>query len=87
MPTEHEAQRGLDAGVRLPAVAGAFYPANPATLAAEVAEFLHAAEAGLERPAPVALTAPHAGYVYSGAKSRLCASILARSRPEDIEGL
>jgi AmmeMemoRadiSam system protein B/AmmeMemoRadiSam system protein A len=60
-------QQGL---VRPPAVAGAFYPANPATLAADVAEFLKAAETRLprgKRAAPAALIAPHAGYIYSGA--------------------
>ena len=69
-------QQELDGAVRSAAVEGAFYPANPATLAAEVGEFLRIAEARLgaaprpgddERPAPVALIAPHAGYVYSGA--------------------
>lgn len=49
------------------AVAGAFYSADPATLAVEVQGYLHEAGvpvAGL-RP-PKAIIAPHAGYVYSG---------------------
>ena len=63
-------QQKPDSNIRQPAVAGAFYPADPAVLADDVGEFLRAAEARLgkgERPAPVALIAPHAGYVYSGA--------------------
>jgi len=54
--------------VRAPAVAGSFYPADPAELRAQVARYL--AEAGpapRDEPLPKALVAPHAGYVYSGA--------------------
>ena len=48
------------------AVAGMFYPASAAELSRQVDELL-AAVAGRERaPAPKALIAPHAGYVYSG---------------------
>jgi AmmeMemoRadiSam system protein B len=51
--------------VRPAAVAGRFYPADPARMRAEVARFL--AEAGAPATAaPAALIAPHAGYVYSG---------------------
>jgi len=54
--------------VRPAAVAGMFYPAAPAALAADVRAHLAGAAA---RPAetaatPKALIAPHAGYVYSG---------------------
>jgi AmmeMemoRadiSam system protein B/AmmeMemoRadiSam system protein A len=51
--------------VRPPAVAGQFYPGDPVKLEAAVKAFLSAAEppAG---PRPVALVAPHAGYIYSG---------------------
>lgn len=51
-------------GVREPAVAGSFYPADPEALRSNVEALLHAA-----KPAPLnpkALIAPHAGYVYSG---------------------
>jgi AmmeMemoRadiSam system protein B len=49
---------------RPPAVAGLFYPDDPAALRATVARLLDEhAETG---PAPKALIAPHAGYVYSG---------------------
>lgn len=51
--------------IRNPAVAGTFYPGDPATLRAEVQRLLmeNPVAAG---PAPKALIAPHAGYVYSG---------------------
>jgi AmmeMemoRadiSam system protein B len=54
--------------VRPAAVAGMFYPAAPAALAADVRAHLSRA---VERPAgaatvPKALIVPHAGYVYSG---------------------
>jgi AmmeMemoRadiSam system protein B len=49
--------------VRAPAVAGSFYPENPIELAAEVSRLLGQAAPG---PAPKALIAPHAGYIYSG---------------------
>ncbi len=52
--------------VRLPAVAGAFYPANAGELANMVDGFLAAAKVP-EVNEPVALVVPHAGYVYSGA--------------------
>jgi hypothetical protein len=51
--------------VRAPAVAGAFYPADPRALANAV-DGLLAAAGGRAGPAPKALVAPHAGYVYSG---------------------
>lgn len=46
------------------AVAGRFYPAEPARLAADVARLLASDEPA--RPA-IGVVAPHAGYVYSGA--------------------
>jgi len=50
--------------VRPPAVAGAFYPANPATLTQLIDGYLAKAER-LE-PEPSILIVPHAGYVFSG---------------------
>ena len=50
---------------RKPAVAGTFYPADAEELAAAVDAAL-AAAVSLDEPAPKALIAPHAGYVYSG---------------------
>ena len=50
---------------RPPAVAGMFYPGDPATLARDVDDALAVARTPAG-PAPKALIAPHAGYVYSG---------------------
>jgi len=68
--------------VRDPAVAGSFYPADPRRLEAEVARLLAQVPASGE-PAPKALIAPHAGFVYSGA---VAASAFAELRgcPEGI---
>ena len=45
------------------AVAGSFYPRDPAKLAAQVDGYLAPATPG---PPPKAIIAPHAGYIYSG---------------------
>lgn len=55
--------------VRVPAVAGAFYPATSTALEAVVDAHLADARARAgtaPRPAPKAVIVPHAGYVYSG---------------------
>jgi AmmeMemoRadiSam system protein B len=54
---------------RQPAVAGRFYPRDPAQLAREVEAYLEVTgRADVVPPAPaVAVMAPHAGYVFSGA--------------------
>jgi len=51
--------------VRLPAVAGRFYPSNPAELEAQITQMLDSAvDQQLTRRK--ALIVPHAGYIYSG---------------------
>lgn len=50
--------------VRLPAVAGTFYPNDPVALRRTIDRFL--ASAKQVAAAPKALIAPHAGYIYSG---------------------
>ena len=50
---------------RRPAVAGRFYPREPARLASEVAADIAEARCG-NACAPKAIIAPHAGYMYSG---------------------
>jgi AmmeMemoRadiSam system protein B/AmmeMemoRadiSam system protein A len=50
--------------VRPPAVAGAFYPANPVELTQLIDGYL--AEAERLEPEPSIVIVPHAGYVYSG---------------------
>jgi MEMO1 family protein len=62
--------------VRNPAVAGMFYPAEPARLRAAVERYLESAES--RGSVPKAIIAPHAGYVYSGA---IAASAYARLTP------
>ena len=52
--------------VRKPAVAGAFYPADPETLRKLVDSFLARAESSLVDGQIYALVSPHAGYPYSG---------------------
>lgn len=49
---------------RRPAVAGLFYPADPAQLRGQLTRLLGDATAA--GPPPKALIAPHAGYIYSG---------------------
>jgi hypothetical protein len=49
---------------RLPAVAGAFYPADPKQLHAMLDQYLNDAETVAK--APKAIIVPHAGYIYSG---------------------
>ncbi len=49
--------------VRLPAVAGRFYEANPSLLKREIEAYLIP---GLPKEAAIAAVCPHAGYMYSG---------------------
>lgn len=71
---------------RRPAVAGTFYPADPAALRQTVEGFLAGVrspaggEAAGARRAPKALIAPHAGYVYSGSTAALAYARLAPAR-------
>jgi AmmeMemoRadiSam system protein B len=51
--------------IRKPAVAGSFYPSDPGVLRTTVVTLLAEAR-GWHGAAPLALVAPHAGYVYSG---------------------
>jgi MEMO1 family protein len=62
--------------IRAAAVAGMFYPADPAELTRMLQGYLAAAEAVPLRPK--ALIAPHAGYIYSGA---IAASAYALLQP------
>ena len=62
---------------RSAAVAGLFYPGDPQALAAEVAGYLSEVPPA-QAPAPKAIIAPHAGYIYSGP---IAASVYARLAP------
>jgi AmmeMemoRadiSam system protein B len=65
--------------IRPAAVAGSFYPGEPARLASEVAVHLKgAARAPAFARAPKAIIAPHAGYIYSGP---IAGSVYARLAP------
>jgi len=61
---------------RPPAVAGAFYPGDPATLSATVDQLLADTEA-VSGSQPKALIVPHAGYVYSGSTAATAYATLA----------
>jgi hypothetical protein len=62
--------------IREPAVAGMFYPDDPATLRRMIDDFLSEATTN-NAPPPKAIIAPHAGYIYSGP---VAASAYARLR-------
>ena len=65
-------------GVRQPAVAGTFYPANPVTLSADIRRYLSDCDA--RAAVPKALIVPHAGYVYSGPVAARAYTLLAAAR-------
>jgi AmmeMemoRadiSam system protein B len=65
--------------VRLPAVAGQFYPDNPEELRSMVNGFLAKAETASGK-IPKAIIAPHAGYPYSGPVAGSAYACLARGR-------
>jgi AmmeMemoRadiSam system protein B len=69
--------------VRPPAVAGRFYAGEPRRLEAEVADLL-ASAANSPGPAPKALIAPHAGYIYSG-RVAACAFASLQNSAKGIE--
>ena len=60
------------------AVAGSFYPGEPAVLAADIAAFLADVAPPAGAHPPKAIIAPHAGYIYSGA---VAAAAYARIAP------
>jgi MEMO1 family protein len=68
--------------IRPPAVAGTFYPADPAVLRQQIAGFL--ADADNAPPTgsapPKAIIGPHAGYIYSGAVAARAYARLAAAR-------
>ena len=63
--------------IRQPAVAGMFYPNDPEQLRTMVRQFL--ASAPVLGPAPCAMVAPHAGYVYSGYTAACAYRTLAKA--------
>lgn len=67
--------------VREPAVAGKFYPADPVKLRRAVNFYLDHAVAP-DGVKPLAIVAPHAGYVYSG---QICADAWRQAREHDYD--
>ncbi len=63
--------------IRQPAVAGAFYPADVATLRQSLAQLMQPPNSPAGAQRPKALIAPHAGYVYSGRVAGLAYARLA----------
>lgn len=67
--------------VRMPAVAGMFYPGDADTLRSEVTEFFESASSVKATDGVQAVIVPHAGYVYSGATA---AKAFATIRPDAV---
>lgn len=67
--------------VRLPAVAGTFYPEDPVVLRDMVRGFLREAVPCQGGP-PLAMVAPHAGYIYSGYTAACGYRCLEKSQPD-----
>lgn len=72
--------------VRPPAVAGRFYPANPAELTQQINGFV-SAYAGREKKTARGCLTPHAGYKYSGAVAASVFAALALPRRIIILGV
>ena len=72
--------------LRLPAVAGRFYPFNPAELTAVIAHFTEI-EPHTKKVAARACLLPHAGYVYSGSVAGAVLSRIALPRKILILGV
>ncbi len=68
------------AATRPAAVAGTFYPADPAALNVQIARYLADVPPRHRAPAPKLLVVPHAGYVYSGPVAAHAYALLARWR-------
>ncbi len=69
-----------NSSVRLPAVAGLFYPDDPRELRTTVRKYLsHARAVDLPAP-PRAYIVPHAAYVYSGSVAACCYALIAAQR-------
>ena len=69
----------MNTKVRPPAVAGLFYPGDPAELRDSISDYLAQAPTAAG-PAPKALIVPHAGYIYSGVIAAAAYSQVAHQR-------
>lgn len=66
--------------IRDPAVAGMFYPDQPARLRKDLEQMLRESPPATDAPLPKAVIVPHAGYVYSGTVAASVYRRLARAR-------
>jgi AmmeMemoRadiSam system protein B len=71
-----------ESGIRHPAVAGTFYPDDPAVLNKELDALLGPAELNPTKGNVVGMILPHAGYAYSGYTASLGYKLLAK-KPVD----
>lgn len=69
-----------NASVRQPAVAGLFYPDDPAELRESVTSYLAHAAAPAVPKSPSAFIVPHAGYVYSGSTAAVAYRALGSAK-------
>lgn len=77
--TEQGNAENVSTKVRPPAVAGLFYPDDPAELRDVISEYLAQAPT-VAGPVPKALIVPHAGYIYSGVIAAAAYSQAAHQR-------
>jgi AmmeMemoRadiSam system protein B/AmmeMemoRadiSam system protein A len=70
--------------IRRPAVAGAFYPGDPVALSKMIAEFYSGIKKRPLAGKPLAVIAPHAGYVYSGKTAATAYKHLEGYRFDDV---
>jgi AmmeMemoRadiSam system protein B/AmmeMemoRadiSam system protein A len=70
--------------VRKPAVAGSFYPGNPIELSKTLATFYSEAKKIPLSGRPIAIIAPHAGYIYSGKTAALAYKQIAGEEYENV---
>lgn len=70
--------------MRLPAVAGAFYPSSASALRGGISEYLKDAEKAVEAKERVAIVCPHAGYEYSGSAAAYSYAACSNWKRKDI---
>lgn len=76
------AQEG--SGIRFPAVAGTFYPAEPRPLKARIEEFFKPVPMRILEGEIRAILVPHAGYVYSGSTAAHAFRLLEGARYDTV---
>lgn len=74
----------MEQDIRHPAVAGTFYPEDPAELMAAIEGYLSAAAPCSIDGKLRGLVVPHAGYIYSGPIAAYGYKLLAKQKPADI---